>query len=109
MISQLSSRAGRIVSDASNEGYFSAASGWEIAIKARVGRLSIGSRDTENSLMRVLPSLPSTRELFMGLPPNHARMKIQSLPLTRGRLGGGRLLRLLFSQQDQEGCCLLLC
>jgi hypothetical protein len=37
-----------------------------------------------------------TRELFMGLRPNHARMKIQSLPLTRGRLGGGRLLRLYF-------------
>jgi hypothetical protein len=39
----------------------------------------------------------------MGLRPNHARMKIQSLPLTRERLGGGRLLRLLFSQQVRAG------
>ncbi len=35
----------------------------------------------------------------MGLRPAHARMKIQSLPLTRGRLGGGCLL---FSQQITE-------
>lgn len=38
---QLSSRARRIITDSSNEVYFSAASGWEIAIKARLGRLSV--------------------------------------------------------------------
>ena len=43
---------------------------------------------------------PDQGELFMGLRPTGAEMKIQSLPLTRGRLGGGCLL---FSQQDRKG------
>ena len=38
----------------------------------------------------------------MGLRPARAGMKIQSLPLTRGRLGGGRLSP-LFSEQGQGG------
>jgi PIN domain nuclease of toxin-antitoxin system len=35
---RLSSRARRILGDGSNEVYFSAASGWEIAIKTRLGK-----------------------------------------------------------------------
>jgi len=38
----------------------------------------------------------------MGLRPTRAGMKIHSLPLTRGRLGGGRLSP-LFSQQIYTG------
>ena len=38
---QLSAHARRILGDTSNDMYFSVASGWEIAIKARLGRLSI--------------------------------------------------------------------
>jgi len=38
----------------------------------------------------------------MGLQPTRIGMNIQSLPLTRGRLGGGRL-SLLFSEQITEG------
>jgi PIN domain nuclease of toxin-antitoxin system len=45
---QLSSRARRILGDGSNEVYFSAASGWEIAIKTRLGRLSLGGDNLED-------------------------------------------------------------
>jgi PIN domain nuclease of toxin-antitoxin system len=38
---QLSSRAREIIADGCNELFFSAASGWEIAIKARLGRLEV--------------------------------------------------------------------
>jgi PIN domain nuclease of toxin-antitoxin system len=44
---RLSSRARRIIADSSNDVYFSAASGWEIAIKARLGRLSVVGSDVE--------------------------------------------------------------
>ncbi len=36
---QLSARARRVIADGTNEIFFSAASGWEIAIKARLGRV----------------------------------------------------------------------
>jgi PIN domain nuclease of toxin-antitoxin system len=45
---QLSSRARRILGDGSNEVYFSAASGWEIAIKTRLGRLSVVGDNLED-------------------------------------------------------------
>ena len=45
---QLSSRARRILGDSSNEVYFSAVSGWEIAIKTRLGRLSLGGDNLED-------------------------------------------------------------
>ena len=38
---RLSGRAREVISDGRNELYFSAASGWEIAIKAGLGRLEI--------------------------------------------------------------------
>ena len=40
---RLSPRARTIISDGSNELFFSAASGWEIAIKARLGKLQVPS------------------------------------------------------------------
>ena len=45
---QLSSRARRILRDSSNEAYFSAVSGWEIAIKTRLGRLSVAGHNLED-------------------------------------------------------------
>ncbi len=39
--SRLSSTARALISDGNNELYFSAASGWEIAIKARIGKLTL--------------------------------------------------------------------
>jgi PIN domain nuclease of toxin-antitoxin system len=42
---QLSPRARRILGAGANEVYFSAASGWEIAIKARLGRLSVAGAE----------------------------------------------------------------
>ena len=45
---QLSSRARRILGDSSNEAYFSAVSGWEIAIKTRLGRLSVAGDNLED-------------------------------------------------------------
>jgi len=38
---QLSSRARRAIADGKNEIFFSAASAWEIAIKSRLGRVSL--------------------------------------------------------------------
>ncbi len=45
---QLSPRARRVVGASANEVYFSAASGWEIALKARLGRLSVAGADVES-------------------------------------------------------------
>jgi PIN domain nuclease of toxin-antitoxin system len=45
---RLSSRARRILGDGSNEVYFSAVSGWEIAIKTRLGRLSVAGDNLED-------------------------------------------------------------
>jgi len=39
---RLSRKARRIMADGRNELYLSAASGWEMAIKARLGRLQVG-------------------------------------------------------------------
>jgi PIN domain nuclease of toxin-antitoxin system len=77
--SQLSSRARRIITDRSNEIYFSAASGWEIAIKARLGRLSISGRDAESfvaeqvaaNAFRVLPIHLTHALRTCSLPDHH--------------------------------------
>ena len=45
---QLSTRARRIMGNSSNDVYFSAVSGWEIAIKAGLGRLRIGDGSVED-------------------------------------------------------------
>ncbi len=39
--SQLSSRARDLIADSANEVYLSAVSGWEIAIKAQLGKLRL--------------------------------------------------------------------
>lgn len=60
---QLSTKARDIIANADNEVFLSAASGWEIAIKARLGRL-------------VLPDRP---DRF--IPDQLARNRIESLPV----------------------------
>jgi PIN domain nuclease of toxin-antitoxin system len=45
---RLSSRARRTIGDSSNQVYFSAASGWEIAIKARLGRIRLAGDEIES-------------------------------------------------------------
>jgi hypothetical protein len=55
----------------------------------------------ERAGARVPGSLPLAGELLMGLRPTRASMKIQFLPLTRGRLGGGGLNPLLSEQITQ--------
>jgi PIN domain nuclease of toxin-antitoxin system len=45
---QLSTRARRIMGNSSNDVYFSAVSGWEIAIKVGLGRLRIGDESVED-------------------------------------------------------------
>jgi PIN domain nuclease of toxin-antitoxin system len=54
--SRLSRRARGIMRDEANEVFFSAASGWEIAIKARLGRLSLVSADLESFVAEQLAS-----------------------------------------------------
>ncbi len=60
---RLSSRARRIIADGRNRLFFSAAGGWEIAIKAQLGRLR----------------LPSDPERF--IPEEMQRNAIESLPI----------------------------
>ncbi|MEW6572225.1 MAG: type II toxin-antitoxin system VapC family toxin [Bacillota bacterium] len=50
---QLSARVREFISDGENELFFSAASGWEIAIKARLGKLSL-QEDLESFLFEQL-------------------------------------------------------
>lgn len=61
---RLSSRARRVIADGRNELFFSAASGWEIAIKAQLGRIT----------------LPEDPERF--IPGQLACNGIESLPIT---------------------------
>ena len=95
---QLSPRARRIIGDGSNEVYFSAVSGWEIAIKVRLGRLSIAGNDPEafvaqqvtvNNLL-ILPIHLSHALKTYSLPDHHrdpfdrllvAQSTIEALPL----------------------------
>ena len=95
---QLSSRARRIVGSGSNEVYFSAVSGWEIAIKARLGRLSIAGNDPEAFVaqqvsannLSILPIHLSHALKTYALPDHHkdpfdrllvAQSIIEALPL----------------------------
>jgi PIN domain nuclease of toxin-antitoxin system len=94
----LSSRARRIIGDGSNEVYFSAVSGWEIAIKARLDRLSVAGNDPEAFVaqqvsannLSILPIHLSHALKTYSLPDHHrdpfdrllvAQSIIEALPL----------------------------
>jgi PIN domain nuclease of toxin-antitoxin system len=73
---QLSSRARRMLGDSSNEVYFSAVSGWEIAIKTRLGRLRLVGDNVESLVAEQVAA-----NGFSALPVhlNHA-LRTYSLP-----------------------------
>ena len=73
---QLSSRARRILGDSSNEVYFSAVSGWEIAIKTRLGRLSLGGDNLEDF---VAEQVAANGFQLLSIHLNHA-LRTYSLP-----------------------------
>jgi PIN domain nuclease of toxin-antitoxin system len=94
---QLSPRAHAIIADGRNEIYFSAASAWEIAIKAGKGRLTlpeepgryVASRMHQHRFL-ALPVLISHALRVYDLPPQHAdpfdrlliaQCQMESLPL----------------------------
>ncbi len=77
--SEVSRRARRIIADGANEVFFSAASAWEIAIKARLGRLIVAATDLERFIaeqlagrgFQVLPvNLPHALRTYR-LPDHH--------------------------------------
>ncbi len=75
---RLSEKAKEIISDGRNELFFSAASGWEISIKAGLGRLEI-PRDLQRfiadqlsrNVIRVLPIYLSHALHIRTLPDHH--------------------------------------
>lgn len=95
--SRLSPRARQLIGDGQNRLFFSAASGWEIAIKARLGRISFPAEpgtfipgQLARNAFEVLPvHLSHTLQVY-GLPDHHrdpfdrlliAQSKLEDLPL----------------------------
>ena len=76
---RLSDKARAVISDGANELFFSSASGWEIAIKAGLGRLEVpgdlgrfvADRISRNAL-QVLP-IQLSHALYVHKLPNHHR------------------------------------
>lgn len=76
---RLSQRAGRLIADGSNEVYFSAASAWEIAIKAGLGRIrlpddawSFTPGQLERNAFQPLPVHVSHAVAVIALPDIHS-------------------------------------
>src|SRR4030042_1703336 len=76
---KLSSRAREVISDAENELYFSAASGWEISIKVQIGRLKLPD-DPQHFILgqmrtNAIQSLPilMSHALHVSTLPDHHR------------------------------------
>jgi PIN domain nuclease of toxin-antitoxin system len=75
---RLSSRVREIIADGRNELFFSAASGWEIAIKARLGRLEIPggperflTEQLSRNAIQALPIYLSHAVRTYALPAHH--------------------------------------
>ncbi len=95
--SRLSSRAYEVIKETKNEIYLSAASGWEMAIKAGLGKLRLQAEPisfiTEQLVINGFESLPVqlNHSLFVySLPEHHrdpfdrllvAQAKLENLPL----------------------------
>lgn len=94
---RLSTRARKLIEDGHNKLYFSAASGWEIAIKAQLGRISfpkepgafIPSQLARNAI-EVLPVTLSHALHVHGLPSHHrdpfdrllvAQSQVEDMPI----------------------------
>jgi PIN domain nuclease of toxin-antitoxin system len=94
---RLSTRARKLIGDGHNKLYFSAASGWEIAIKAHLGRISFPKepgafipRQLARNGIEVLPVTLSHALYVYGLPSHHrdpfdrllvAQSQLEDMPL----------------------------
>lgn len=96
--SKLSPRAVDVISDGDNDLLLSAASGWEIAIKARLGRLALPDVPErfipEHLHINAFRSLPleMSHALHVNALPNHHRDPFD---------------RMLVAQAQVEGCAIL--
>ena len=94
---RLSPRARRIIADGANVAFLSAASGWEIAIKAKLGRLRLPDnpehfilKQLELNIIEVLPVQMSHALHVYALPYHHrdpfdrlliAQAQLEKLPI----------------------------
>ena len=97
---QLSAGAREVMADPSNELFLSAASGWEIAIKSRIGKLSL-AEPPETFVPR---HLIANRLQSLAVHMNHA-LRVSSLPL----LHRDPFDRLLVAQSLLEDMPLVSC
>ena len=72
---KLSARAREVIQDSNNELFFSAASGWEIAIKAQLGRLQL----PDNLEQFILEQLSLNAILVLPIQLRHA-LRVYTLP-----------------------------
>jgi len=72
---RLSARAREVIQDSNNELFFSAASGWEIAIKAQLGRLQL----PDNLEQFILEQLSLNAILVLPIQLHHA-LRVYTLP-----------------------------
>jgi PIN domain nuclease of toxin-antitoxin system len=90
---RLSRRVREILADGRNEPFFSAASGWEIAIKARLGRLEIPDEPerflTEQLLRNAIQALPIylSHAVRTYALPGHHRAPFDRLLVSQALLG----------------------
>lgn len=75
---RLSERAGELIADGANDVYFSAASAWEIAIKAGLGRIrlsedawSLMPQQLERNAFQALPVHVAHAVAMITLPDHH--------------------------------------
>lgn len=96
----LSSRARELIADTGNEVFFSAVSGWEIAIKAKLGRLSVDedlerfiTQELQNNSFQVLPIYLNHALRVFSLPDHHrdpfdrlliAQAQVEKIPIISG-------------------------
>ena len=94
----LSTQARALISDSNNELYFSAASGWEIAIKARIGKLAM----PDNLEQFIIEQLVLNQFTVLPIQLTHA-LHVYTLPL----LHRDPFDRLLVAQSQVEDLLLL--
>ncbi len=95
---KLSLRARKIIADGHNELYFSAASGWEIAIKSGIGRLELPDEArifvAEQLKINAISTLPieMNHALYVSTLPNHHQDPFDRLLVSQARLEGFPIL-----------------
>ena|SRR3989338_3443563 len=90
----LSSHVRKIISDGRNELFFSAASGWEIAIKAQLGRIKIPDKPeifiSEQMIANAIQSLPIqiSHAFHVYNLPSHHRDPFDRMLIAQAQLEG---------------------